>query len=80
MKAKRKLNSASKFRCVVANCSTHKLNKEVSLVVKYLYSSVCWVGDGEAKLQRTIANWITQAVILLITVVCFFLCIPTKQR
>lgn len=79
MKAKRKPGPASKFRCMVANCSTHKLNKEVSLVVKYPYSSVFWVGDGEAKLQRTIANWITWADFVNYCSV-FFLCIPTKQR
>lgn len=65
---KRKLDPASNFRCMVANYSTRELNQEVSLAIKYMYSRVSWVWDGEDKLLRAVANWITQAVILLIAV------------
>lgn len=36
------------------------------------------MGDGESKLQRAVANWMAQAVILSFTV--FSIYVPTKQR
>lgn len=63
---------------MAANYSTCHLNKEASLGIKYVYSIASWVGDGESKLQRAVANWMAQAVILSITV--FSIYVPTKQR
>lgn len=40
-----KLGSASNFRCVVPNYSTHNLNKGVSLVIKYVCCRISWVRD-----------------------------------